>query len=1065
MKYICLLLALFSVLVVETTSAQDSVKSIKGIVRNVYGDEIVGATLIVSGSSRPVLSGTNGSFTVVYTHVNDTVTVTHVGYRSQMITISELIKRGLVITLMADDAELETVEVVNTGYQNIPKERSTGAYEQITSKQINKQVTTNILDRLESTSGLLFDRSGGSKPPLTVRGLSSINSSNDPLIILNNFPYEGKLENINPNDIESVTVLKDAAAASIWGARAGNGVIVITTKSGSRNNRLRVDFTSNTTLIERPNTNYLPILDTREFLNFEKFLFDNRYRFGDTNNIYRPSFTPYYELLFRQAKGEVSANEVDNAVSQWSRINLADEYRKYMYRGGLNQQYSVNMRGGGENVDYFIGVGFDQNRSVLDAEYSRVTLRNELNLHPTHKIDISVGLAYTGSWNKSGKPGLSSTGKQYPYQQLRDENGIALAAHYVLRQAYIDTAGAGRLLDWNYYPAADYLHDYSSDNLNEVVATTSFTYRLTKSLGLVARYQFQQQSIEQNKIFTEESYFARDLINQFTVINQTTGELSYPVPIGAIRDVTNETRTAHNGRLQLQFNKTLKDHEINAVGGMEVRQVDNPIERNRVYGYDMDVRIAGNVDYATMQPIYHTGLQQFIPNNYFSNVTDNRFVSQFFNASYRWKSRYTLSASARRDASNLFGVAANERWQPLWSIGAMWNVASEKWFSWGALQQLNIRTTLGYSGNINPMQSAVTTIRYNTGVALYTGFPNGIITNPGNPQLRWERVRMWNTAIDFKLRNIALNGSLEYYRKKSIDLFGTAPLDITAGIGSVSVMRNVASMIGRGFELMLNGTLVDRKVKINANLITNHNTNRVVDYYLTTSGGSNYISTGQTVAPRIGHPAFSVISYKWGGLDEQGNPTGFINGEKSVNYSQINGSGTTLEDLSYGGSSIPTWWGSLMPSLQWKNWEINGAIGYKFGYYFRRPSVRYTTMASNYDTHPDFTNRWQNPGDEAITNVPSLTYPFNATRDNFYLNSEIHTRKGDHIRLQFINLMYSLSDGSMHRKLFSQVQLFLNAANLGILWRANQDGIDPDNFQQYGIPEPRRLSLGLRVSW
>ena len=138
MKYICLLLALFSVLVVETTSAQDSVKSIKGIVRNVYGDEIVGATLIVSGSSRPVLSGTNGSFTVVYTHVNDTVTVTHVGYRSQIITISELIKRGLVITLMADDAELETVEVVNTGYQNIPKERSTGAYEQITSKQINK---------------------------------------------------------------------------------------------------------------------------------------------------------------------------------------------------------------------------------------------------------------------------------------------------------------------------------------------------------------------------------------------------------------------------------------------------------------------------------------------------------------------------------------------------------------------------------------------------------------------------------------------------------------------------------------------------------------------------------------------------------------------------------------------------------------------------------------------------------------------------------------------------------------------------------------------------------------
>lgn len=1058
---ICLLILWATVQVFS----QDNTKITTGRILDANGNAVSGATILLTNTNINSVSNAVGNFSIAYLQITDSVNVSHIGYHSVILTVSELLARGGMIVLQTDNTQMDAVEIVSTGYQNLPRERSTGSFELIGANRLNQQITTTILDRLESTSGLLFDRTGGAKPPITVRGLSSINSSNDPLIILNNFPYEGRLENINPNDIQSVTILKDAAAASIWGARAGNGVIVITTKNGAKRKGVKFELTSNTSFIQRPDLTYAPTMATEDFLHFERFLFDNRYRFADTASLNRPSFTPYYELLFREAKGEIAADEVAIAVQRWTRINQPEEYQRHMYRQGFNQQYALNMRGGAEKVDYFIGMGFDQNKSILDANYSRITVRNETNVHPTKNIDISFGLAYTGSKTRSGRTPFGTRPREYPYQQFRDENGVAIPAVFALRMPYIDTAGAGRLLDWNYYPATDYQHRYNQERLNEIVASTNLTYRVTNDLSVVARYQFQQQSAEDAQFFTEESYFTRDLINRFTVINPATGNLSYNVPVGAIRDLTTIRRTAHNGRAQLQYTKVAGLHQLNAIGGIEIRQIDNPTDRHRVYGYDMNMRTSANVDLASAKPNYFNGRQEFIPGNYFSSEVRNRFISQFFNASYRWKSRYTLTASARRDASNLFGVSINEKWQPLWSFGGMWNIDSEKWFNVPAISQLKVRTTVGYSGNINQNQTAVSTITYSASNSLYTGFPSAFIRNHANPQLRWERVRMWNTAVDFSLRNVKLGGSLEYYRKKSIDLFGPAPIDPTTGLAVASLTRNVAAMTGRGFELQLNSTLVDRKIKVETNLILNHNITTVDDYFLSGSGGWYYVSTGEAVTPRIGQPVFSVISYKWGGLDDQGNPTGFINRQRSTDYSALTGSGTTINDLVYEGSATPTWWGSILPAIQWKSWELNAAIGFKLGYFFKRPSISYFLTAFNYNGHSDYSDRWQKPGDETITHVPAPSYPLNSARDDFYLNSEIHTRRGDHARLQYLNLAYTFTKNNNAGNLFDQLQLFVNAANLGIIWRANNDKIDPDKFQLNAILEPGRISVGIRASW
>jgi TonB-dependent starch-binding outer membrane protein SusC len=273
-------------------------------------------------------------------------------------------------------------------------------------------------------------------------------------------------------------------------------------------------------------------------------------------------------------------------------------------------------------------------------------------------------------------------------------------------------------------------------------------------------------------------------------------------------------------------------------------------------------------------------------------------------------------------------------------------------------------------------------------------------------------------------------------------------------------------MKGKGIDIVLNSKIVGRAIKWNAILLFNYNTSRTSEYYTNDANVvSRLLSGGNTITPIIGKPLYSIAAYKWGGLDASGNPQGYENGQLSINYTGIINEGRTKGEtgnIVFIGSTIPEFFGSLNNILSWKNIVVSANFAYKFGYYFQRTSIGYSQLINSGNGHKDFEKRWQKPGDEIITNVPSFIYPNNSQRNSFYENSEILVEKGDHIRLQYINFSYSIFKKKVEKIHLNEIQLYINAANLGILWRANKEKLDPEYPST--IPPTKSIAFGVRVS-
>lgn len=236
-----------------------------------------------------------------------------------------------------------------TGYQNLPRERATGSFSRVDSSLLQRRISTDVLGRLEdNVPGLAFNRSamaGGVNNPISIRGRSTLFANANPLILLDNFPYEGDVSAINPNDVESVTVLKDAAAASIWGARAGNGVIVITTRKGKRNQAPTVSLTSNITISDKPDLYAQPRISTADHIELEKTLFARNFFSSDETSANHPALSPVTELLIAQRDGHLSAAQAQQQIEALKGRDLRDDYSRYLYRKSVNQQYALQVNG------------------------------------------------------------------------------------------------------------------------------------------------------------------------------------------------------------------------------------------------------------------------------------------------------------------------------------------------------------------------------------------------------------------------------------------------------------------------------------------------------------------------------------------------------------------------------------------------------------------------------------------------------------------------------------------------------------------------------------------------
>lgn len=1039
---------------------------VSGKVVDEKGEPVFGATIKIKGTSIIAITNNAGSFILTNVPEDGILVVSSLGYKLKEIKVKKDMGNIALEILIA---ELKEVEVVSNGYQALPKERATGSFGLISYKKLNEQVSTDVLGRLEAiTSGLIVDRSNPINPQIMIRGLSTIQGPKSVLVILDNFPYEGDINNINPNDIESITILKDAAAASIWGARAGNGVIVITTKKAKYNSPLSINFNLNSTFTSKPNLGKIKQISSSDFIDTEKFLYQKGYYDAQISDLDPEFLSPVIELLLARDSGKISNADAENQINQLKSQDIRDQFNKYMYSPGINNQGSISLSGGNQNFSWNSFVGLDDNSSNLNAKYQRLNLRFNNTYRPIKNLEVSSDINLSQSKNRSGKTGYGSiffkTGSVYPYAQFADDSGNAIASGKNYRLPILRNAADGLLQDWAYYPLNDFEHNINKGVQNDYLINAGLKYKLPLGFSLDVKYQYELQSSENSMLYDKESWFARNIVNDYAQI--INGLVEYKVPNGGIYDNTNNKLTINNFRSQINYNRKFGQHELNGLIGSEFKKSLYNSLSFRLYGYDNEKLTFGMVDYTTEFPSIITGYTDLIPERSNIDQRDTRFVSYFTNIAYTYAGKYVASFSARKDGSNLFGVNINNRWNPLWSAGLSWNVSNEKFFNRSLLSLLKIRATYGGAGNIDPSISAVTTIFYR-GISSGIPQPYSYFSNYANPSLSWETSNMLNVGIDIESRSGRFNGSVEYYNKRGKNLFGFALLDYSGGV-SGSIVKNVAEMKGNGIEFQINTKNLTGAVEWNTAFTLSHYKDKVTKYFLRFQQGSDFISGAgnPSISGLIGKPVYSIFGYRWAGLDpENGDPRGIIGGQISNNFSNLVGSDTKINDLVYFGSAIPTLFGSVGNSLKYRKLELNIQVSYKFGYYFRRRSITYNSLFGTWVGHSDFADRWQKPGDELTTNVPSLTYPSSPSRDAFYAGSEVLVAKGDNIRLQYINLSYNLESKGETNSTFKNITIYCNVSNLGLIWVANKEKLDPDYEAGLNIFSlSKTISFGVRTS-
>ena len=1043
---------------------------IRGRVLDDKGQPMAGATVRVKDSELKTTTDQNGEFYLAEVAESAVLQISYIGYTPQEISLKGR-SFPLTISMQVYNSELEEVNIAfNTGYQSIPRDRATGSFDVISEKDIAKRVATNLLERLEgSASGMLVnigmpDRSlTKNRDNFTIRGTSTINSEKKPLIVLDGFPTELDLVNINPENIQSITILKDAAAASIWGVRAANGVIVITSKKGVFSDQPRINYSSNFTITGRPRLDYRPVLNSAEYLELEKELVDKNILPPAASPLvlYPPPLSTGADLYLQFKKGTITEQQYNSEIQRLGQIDVNDQYQEYLLQSPFAQQYNVSVTGGSSITRNYLSASYSDEYPNSKGDYGRragINFSNETRF--TKKLSFSAETFITLLQQKNNGVGLKAnqpgTNTLLPYDEIVDAKGQGVNFSYRTKTSTLDSLESETFLPWKY----NYMDELANaDNTTKSLAyrlNAGLNYRFVPAISADIRYMTERSYDKTRNYYNPDSYTARNLINSFT----TTDTHLKGIPAGGILDLMDAEQNNYSLRGQLNLSPNFgQDHRVDGIVGVEFRETVLSGYGNRAYGYDDRLLSSTPLNYEKQ---YKTpDGSRTVP--YIQNVSNrkDRYASVFGNFTYTYKARYSLSGSFRKDDSNLFGADKEFRSVPLWSAGGMWRLDDEDFLRnirW--IDKLNLRATVGYNGNVNKETSPYLIIQQG-GSNATNGGPYANIFNPANPQLRWEKVRTFNFGTDFSLFRDRLNGSADVYWKKSTDLLGRVETNSTYGFTSLLV--NQLQMKSRGVDVTLTGSLIETP-EFNWILSTNlaYNVNTVTKAYFQQETTTYYTSGN----PIQGQPLGSLYAYKSAGLNENGNPMIYDGRGERVLADLTTFDENDVKSLVFQGNTTPPYFGGMSNSFGYKNFELYALFTFKAGHKFMRPTaeqiytINYTRIA-----HADLAERWQAPGDELKTDVPAIDPLHTGTFR--YNNSDNFVENAGYIRFRDVTLTYKMPVKKLKWNVFQTLDLSFTGRNLA-LWAANKQGIDPDyltDLSSSSLPPSKAFVVSVRAGF
>ncbi len=1059
--------------VVMCAVASAQTRTVTGEVLYAGDDEpLVGASVLPIWGGTGVATDIDGKFSLKVDNKVKRLRVTYVGMVTQEV---EITSDHLVIKLNNADNKLNEVMVV--AYGTATKEAFTGSAAVVDASQIEKSQVSNALNALTGkVAGVQITNSSGqpsqTTPTIRIRGISSLNAGNAPLVIVDGAPFPGDINTINPNDIKSMTLLKDAASNALYGARGANGVILITTKKGQLGEGATVTLDAKWGQNSRAQQDYNLIKDPRQY--YEVY-YKGLYNYAIANNLspesaytwanqnltagnsyglaYQTFTTPEGQYLIgTNGKFNPSATPGYLATYRGQEFYLQpDDWYDAAYKHSLRQEYNLSVSNGTEQTQFYLSAGYLTTEGITPAsDYERFTGRVSADTQAKSWLKVGANMSYThynalsmsedGTSNSSANVFAAATqiAPIYPLYMRNPDGSIMVDDNGITRYDYGDGANAGlqRPVYGKSNALSDAILNANKYNGNAFNATGYAEIRFLKDFK-----------------FTTKNTVNYDGARYTTVTNPYYG--SYASSNGIVYKSTLENLTYTLQQL-LDWNRTFGDHEVSVLAGHEYyKDVETSLSANRSNMFD-----PSNDELADAVTAGESSSYRTVYNN----------EGWLFRGQYNYQQKYFASASFRRDASSRFHP--DHRWGNFWSAGGAWIISKESWFNAPWIDMLKIKASYGEQGNDN-----ISNFLYTNTFNIVNAAGNVAATpaTMGNPNISWEKNGNFNAGVEFDLFNSRLSGSVEGFWRKTSDMLSWFPLP--PSFGYTGYWDNIGNMENGGVEIDLQGTLIQTRNitwTVNANLtwyknklsyLPEERKTMTVDGVQGYSSGSYFYGEGE--------PLYTYHLYRYAGVDQQtgeglyyhrvmenGEPTGEL---EAVTYQNL-----TANDYFLCGSALPKAYGGFGTTLTAYGFDLSLDFNYSLGgqvydgnyaLYMGTPT---TTGGRGQAIHADILNAW-------TPENPSATIPRWQFNDQYSAaSSDRFLTSANYLSLQNINFGYTLPQNLVRRMHLTKLRVYLSCDNVW-LWSKRQ-GIDPRQSISGSINNTyyapiRTISGGLTVNF
>jgi TonB-linked SusC/RagA family outer membrane protein len=1031
------------------------------VVDSATGNPLPGATVSVKGRRQGVRTGTDGTFLLQNVEEDAKVVISYTGYSTKEVKAARDL--GTISMEIAVGDLQEVAVTVNTGYQRIKPEQSTGAVSQIGTKEYESRVSSNFLDGLVNRlPGLMINNSvqftsttpgvgETTRPLFNIRGISTMSANQSPLIVVDGYPTELTLDMIDPNEIKSVTILKDAASATVYGVRASNGVIIIERKQAMPG---AAQFNFRTTLSLTPEENYsryrwdpeasginASYVRERQALIVTPSSWTALYAPGSVTGGNTKRAIPYY-IQAQLVAGIITPAQAESSFAELANYDNLEDYSRLFQRTAVAQTNTLNISGGVPNALYYITANYTNNRSnAILNDNNRFQLTGRTTLKLAKRLSLELTTEYQENRiNGAPVPGAASYAGYERYEDVNGNPAAIISESYA--PVYNNVLLSQGLLDQNYYPLieANKVSNKTRTLNNKTIA--NFNYDIGKGFNLLFGGVYETSRTEFRHLAAQGSNEVNALVNNFTVTPTTANPslvFKRNVPDGDFLRQQNTTSTGYTARTQLNYNKRIGNHSLNGIAGAEIRRVLNKSNLASYFGYNDQSLLHQPVDYASIingVAAVRGTLVTSIPfgtlNSLFNQTyDDDRYVSAFSNIVYSFKDTYSLSGSIRIDQSNLFGSDPKYKYKPLWSLGAAWNIHKEDFMNninW--LHQLKLRGAYGFNGNVAKLSLPQVIAQAQNNPQNTPTIPSLVLFSNANTGLRWEQTENLNFGLDYNVfKNIT--GSFEYYTKKTTDVMGNSSIDPT--LGASSALVNYATIRNNGLEFSLKADWIStNNFNWNTGIVVAKNNSKVLDVYRTGRYDPQILDVLGYVS---GYPVGAMFSYNTTGLNNEGHPIILDqNGNSFVVNTSTTGTPlvTAMSDknsglVQYSGTTIPTINAGLSNRVDVGNFYFFAMINYYGGFKVRvprpTPAVNRPLLGSN--------NFWRAAGDETKTDIPNLTDLNSFAPGLAYRYNSNYVVHGDYMTLGDVTVSYRLNDiGFIKKAGFKNFELKAQASNL-----------------------------------